>query len=471
MPPDTLIARDQEWASLQHEWEAARPALAFVLGRRRAGKSFLLSRFVKAHRGIYYQATKQTATEQLRTLSRVVGEAFGDSAYQFGGTFERWDDFFAYVLQRVGKKPFLIVFDEFPFLTDAEPALPSILQTLWDHRLQESRIKLVLSGSHVSAMRQLSAGDQPLFGRRTLQLTLHPLTYRGAATFVPQYAARDACLTYGMFGGLPGYLAALDPAAAVTTNGIRQLLTPTSRLYEEAAHVFDTFLSDGAVHYSIVEAIANGEHLWSKIANRVGKPPTSITRALDWLVDMQVVARIAPITEGPKPSHKSLRYRLTDPYLKFWHQFVAPAKAMGSIDAGDPEDVWALRIAPALDGYMGEVFEEICRTFTRLDRGRHLPFRPVQVGEWWTATSDAQLDVVAFGAAGELLVGECKWGSIGRDHVQALYERAAQVAALRGNVTTIVHVAFTGGPIRDPAVQHEVTNGRLLHIGLDDLFA
>ena len=119
MKPADLIDRDLEWRALEEAWKSSKPELAFVLGRRRAGKSYLLTRFVQAHRGIYYQATKQTPLEQLRAVSGIIGERFDDSAYRFGATFERWEDVFGYVLQRAGREPLVIVLDEFPFLAEA----------------------------------------------------------------------------------------------------------------------------------------------------------------------------------------------------------------------------------------------------------------------------------------------------------------------------------------------------------------
>lgn len=62
------------------------------------------------------------------------------------------------------------VIDEFPYLVDAAPSLPSVIQKYWDHDWPKSGVKLVLGGSYVSAMKRLQAADQPLYGRRTAKL-------------------------------------------------------------------------------------------------------------------------------------------------------------------------------------------------------------------------------------------------------------------------------------------------------------
>lgn len=198
--PDDVLDREDEWDRLSALAESDGPELCILLGRRRAGKSFLLTRLVAACNGIYYQATRQTEKEQLGTLSRIVGERFDDPAFR-RLAFESWEHLFEYVIRKAGDDPLLMVFDEFPYLADAAPALPSIMQRLWDHTLVDTRLKPVLAGSHVTAMRRLTRADQPLYGRRTSRIEFLPFSYADAARFVPGYDAMDKIRLYGIFSG------------------------------------------------------------------------------------------------------------------------------------------------------------------------------------------------------------------------------------------------------------------------------
>ncbi|GAB5537579.1 MAG: hypothetical protein Rubg2KO_38280 [Rubricoccaceae bacterium] len=112
-PPD-LIDRDREWATLVRSMEEPGPGLMLVLGRRRAGKSYLLTRFVEAVGGVYVQATKKTEREQLRDVSRALGERFNDAALR-RVALPDWDDVLAYVVERAAGEPFAFVLDEFPY--------------------------------------------------------------------------------------------------------------------------------------------------------------------------------------------------------------------------------------------------------------------------------------------------------------------------------------------------------------------
>lgn len=467
--PVKIIDRDAEWAYLTRMWESAKPELYIVRGRRRVGKSFLLSHAVQVTNGIYYQATRRTDREQLASISRVVGRHFDDPALR-NVSFGSWEDLFAYCIERGGGEPLLIVLDEFPYLTDAAPALPSILQSLWDHDLQNTQIKLVLSGSHITAMKRLTEAEQPLYGRRTGLIQVDPLDYLHASAFVSTYTPKDKIIAYGLFGGLPGHLSLLDSDVSLAENVVRHILDPTARLNEEAVHCLDAFLGDAEVHYSIIEAIANGEVQWQKISNRIGRKSAALSRPLDWLKEMEIIEQIAPLTEYPKPSPKSMVYRLRDPYLQFWHQFVADAQAQGIPLLFEPGEVWQAFIEPRLNNYIGRyVFEEVCREFVRSSGHERLPFRPLRVGSWWTADAQEEIDIVALGMDGEVLLGECKWGSVGRDDVDTLMARVDRILPQIPNVRSVQIGLFSGGAI-DTAVQPRIDSGQILLFTPADLF-
>ena len=466
--PADLVGRDSEWELLSSMWNTPKPELVIVLGRRRVGKSYLLGRFAQAVGGLYYQATRRTEAEQLARLSRAIGDRFADSALQRGVGFPDWEALFGYVTDRAGADPFLLVLDEFPYLSDAAPALPSIVQGLWDHAWAKTRLKIILSGSHITAMTRLEAADQPLYGRRTHRLVLAPFGPKEVGAFVPHYTPRQRLTMYGVVGGLPGHLSLLDPERNIAENAAALLLHSSGRLVDEAQHMLDAFLGDAAVHYSILEAIASGEHTWKGITSRIGRSGGAALRPLEWLVDMQVVVRSVPVTESsPQRSKRSL-YRITDPYVGFWHRFVAPLVAAGSVGLVPPEQLWERAVAPRLDDYMGGVFETACRQAVR--RGAvTLPFAPTRVGEWWNTNSREQIDIVALGGDTEVLIGECKWGAITGHDLTMLERRAGVLAAELGGRRQMHLALFSGRGAFDEETRQAIARGGVLGFGAGDI--
>ena len=466
--PDDLFDRTREWSALTELWNSSRPELAFVLGRRRAGKSFLLSRFARDVEGLYYQATRRTEAEQLSTLSAALGERFNDAALRQGIALPDWERLLGYVAERAGGNRMLVVLDEFPYLVDSAPALPSIVQAWLDHSAARTRIKLVLSGSHITAMRQLEGADQPLYGRRTRRLVVAPFGIADVGAFVPDYSPQDQLIAYGALGGLPGHLALLDPAHDLATNASTLLLDPSGRLVDEAQHMLDAFLTDAVVHYSIIEAIATGDQTWKGITNRTGRTGGALHRAMDWLAGMEVVERITPITEARPERSKRTLYRIADPYIGFWHRFVSPLVSVGSVGLVDPRRLWDSAIMPRLDEYMGGIFEQACRQAVRVG-ALALPFTPVRVGEWWDAGAREQIDVVALDGDGGLLVAECKWGEATSQDLAVLERRAGLLAAELGNIRRTYVALFSGKGMFDDGVVASRTAGRVLCYTAADL--
>jgi AAA+ ATPase superfamily predicted ATPase len=440
--PATLFDREREWARLDEVWQSDRPELVLVLGRRRAGKSFLLSPFAAAVGGVYHQATRGTPGEQLRALTRLLGERFADAALLHGAPLPDWGALLRYVVARAGAAPFMLALDEFPYLEDACPGLPSEVQHAVDHELRGTRVKLVLSGSHVSAMLRLEAADRPLYARRTARIDVRPFGCREAALFVPSWQPRDRIAAWAIFGGLPGHLALVDPARDLAWNVAWRVLDPSSRLHDEGQRHLDAFLSDSSVHYGVVDAIASGEHTWQGITRRVGRTAGSVSRPMAWLIEMGLVERVVPFTVGTPEATRRTRYRLSDPYLRFWHRFVAPLVRAGSAGRVDPEVLYRARVAPQLDEYLGPAWEDACRDAAWASPA--MPFRPLRVGTWWSSRSDAEVDIVAEGADGELLVGECKWGEADGHDLERLRASTVALLAELGGARRVRYALFCG---------------------------
>lgn len=467
--PPELFAREHEWTALSRSFSRPRPELVFVVGRRRVGKSFFLTRFAQAVGGIYYQATRRTEEEQLAHLSQRLGVHFEDQALLEGATLPSWEALFRYLTERLDAKPLLLVLDEFPYLAAAAPALTSIIQRFWDHDWQRTRLRLVLCGSFITAMTRLEGVDQPLYGRRTAKLSFQPFAATNVGAFVPRWQAADKLLLYGVVGNLPGHLALVDPAVSLAQNVEELLLGADGRLVDDAQNMLDAFSSDAAVPYSIIEAIATGAKTWSGITTRVGKSGGAILRPLRWLEEMQLVERRTPISERDPARSKRALYRITDPYLEFWHKFIAPLVRAGGIGLAGPAHLWASQVRPRLDDHMGSIFEQVCRDYVASGRG--VRFEPIRVGAWWTPNNAEEIDVVAMSSRNEMFVGECKWGKVTAQHLRKLRARAQLLAREMPTTGAMQLTLFSGRGEADAEVRAAAANGDITLVGPDDLMA
>ena len=165
-----------ERAFFQAELPRDRAALVILYGRRRTGKTSLLRKVAEERNSLFFVADVATRADQLRAFSQIVFEHF-DEPDLAETVFPSWEAALRFVANRTSS-PSLLVIDEFPYLCQSDPSLPSVLQRLWDAEFRETKLHIVLCGSYVSFMeKEILAAKNPLFGRRTATWLLEPLSF------------------------------------------------------------------------------------------------------------------------------------------------------------------------------------------------------------------------------------------------------------------------------------------------------
>jgi len=223
----------------------------------------------------------------------------------------------------------VVVLDEFTYLTEVAPALPSLLQAIWDNQLQHTQIMLVLCGSYIGLMeRQALTYSAPLYGRRTAQIYLQPFSFYQACAFLPNYSAEDRVRAYAVVGGMPAHLEGWDDTLTVADNIERLILQPEVPLYDERRLLLRQELRDPHNYFSILRALAAGRTRLGKIAQtaRIESMPL-VSKYLSTLRDLRLVERRVPVTETPARSRRGI-HQIADNYLRFWFRFVQPLQPL-----------------------------------------------------------------------------------------------------------------------------------------------
>jgi len=425
-----FFGRDQELSRLHQEFAAKRPSLLVVYGRRRVGKSELLKEATTGRPHIIFQATRVTSDLNLETFKAEIARSLGSDALLDG--LNEWMGVLTYLARKAGDIPGLVVvLDEFPYLVDTNPALPSIVQKFWDLVVAgNGSLNLVLCGSLIAQMEELLAERNPLHGRRTLSMDVQPLPLRDAAKFFPKYPAEDRIEAYGIFGGVPAYLRLCDSSESLQQNIINLMLANSAVMIDEPELLLQSELRETQRYASILAAIAAGCTKRGEIVDRVGdlSNAASLSPYMERLERMRFVRHVQSLDAAPKARDR--RYFIDDPFIAFWHRFVRPN--ISSITQGFGADVWRYQVKPRLDEYMGSAFEEICRNHARRHAQERLPAPAQVIGQVWAA--DYDIDVVGRLLDNSVLYGECKWrrGAVGEDVVTALIERAERTSFGRG---------------------------------------
>jgi AAA+ ATPase superfamily predicted ATPase len=398
-----LIGRDRELADLENAWtraESGVPQLAVVWGRRRVGKTFLLTHFAAAKRAVYFTATRQDSNErQLARLTDRIREQLGDEVEDLlSAPFQDWESALRFLARLGDAAPLLVVIDEAPRLLASQPDFADLVSAVWENRVRDQKLMVVLTGSAVSVMEQMLGAQGGLHRRAALELRLDPFAVREARAFLPDIPAADFLTAYSVCGGYPLHLDQWDQSSDVETN-LRQLAyEPAGILVRDALDIIGEDLDWRGGYERVLAAIGFGARRRSRIA---GRAQQRIDYTLERLRRAGYVSRAVPVggTTGDP------LYEIADTYLAFW--FGVLRDDVDLIEGGQGAAV-RQRTAARLDQHLGRVFEGACRAHAALlVRDNELPGDMI-IGRWWR-DEVAEIDVLGISADRTALLGECRW--------------------------------------------------------------
>jgi len=402
-----LLDRTEELARLEQAWRTARRGraqLVVVWGRRRVGKTFLLSHFVRARgrRSVFFGATEQAEGIELGRLAEAVRRDLGDRVADLaGGAFASWEAALRFFVALAAREPLTVVLDEVPYLARSTAGFPSIVQAVWDRLPRGTKLLLVLTGSAIGTVEAMLGAHGPLRGRPTETMRLDPLDPWRARAFLPGLAPGRFLEAYAACGGYPLHLAAWDSRVSTETNLQRLAGTPGGILLEDATGILSEELSETAGYARILGAIGRGRTRYAEIAGEAGQ---RVEYPLEVLARSGFVMRVTPVgaPRGARPI-----YTLGDVYLAFWFRVLYSELPL--IEGGQGAAI-LLRARPRWQAQLGQVFEEVARAHASrlVERGR-LPADLV-IGRWWTTGGEpCEVDVMGLRGRRAALLGEARW--------------------------------------------------------------
>lgn len=407
LPP--FVGRRQELQLLDRLWNDQRARLLILYGRRRVGKTRLVTEWIRrtGSRMLYWCADPDSRAAHLRSFSQAVFRfAFPGAPVPGTFTYADWEQAFQQVAAAARASRLGVFIDEFTYLLEADPSLAGIFQRIWDQILESENILMVISGSHLGMMqRQVLSYQAPLYGRASASLLLPPLPFGATAEYFPHYSADQRVTLYTIFGGIPAYWSLLDPGRSIDENIIAVLLSPGALIHSEPRLLLQDFITDTHNYVSILRAIAHRHTAPKDIAAFTGIDNNHLPPYLNNLSETGFVRRYDPVT-ARQPTRIG-RYTITDPFLRFYFRFLASRG--DQVALAEPQQ--ALReIQRHLPDFIGaNTWEELCREWVLRAASRGvIPLFPDRVDCAWDKA--AQVDVVGINFMEKHLVaGECKW--------------------------------------------------------------
>lgn len=398
-----FVNRSDEMRRLLGVTDSEQPALVVVWGRRRLGKSRLLTEWSRRVGGAYWVADESAPAIQRRYLAQeldAVLPGFGEVSYP------DWNSLLRRLSRDAADRRWRgpLIIDELPYLVAVAPELPSLLQKWVDREKGEGGLTLAIAGSSQRMMMDtVLSADAPLYGRGDVILRLEPLLAGHISEATGATSVQSVIDFYTCWGGVPRYWELAQRFALVTRQAVDELvLSPLGPLHDEVNRLLHLELPSAIPLRPILDAIGLGAHRISEIGGRLQTPATSLSRGLKQLQKLGYVEREVPYGEDEKRSKKAL-YRLADPFLRLWFRVVGPHR--GTLQIADRrvrlnllDRVWS--------GLRADAWEELCRAaLPRLELFDRLWNPPRR---YWSGEG-GEWDLVSTSLAGDmLLLGECK---------------------------------------------------------------
>lgn len=409
-----FIGREKELKTLSDNYKLNN-GFVVIYGRRRVGKTTLIKEFIKDKPALYFLATEEIESQNIRRFTDTLAE-FTRAPHLKNATYTDWIALLRILADYKPDTKKILIIDEFQYLTKTNSAFSSIIQKAWDEYLQNNNIMIILCGSYIRMMKtETLSRESPLYGRRTAQILLKPLRFMELARNYPNKSFDDLVRLFAITGGVPKYLEFFDCDADVFENIRRHVLNTNGFLFEEPLYLLEKEVKDPVSYFSIMKAIASGNHKLSELAGVLELKTNTLSPYLSTLIDLGLVERRVPATEKyPEKSRRGL-YSIKDTFIRFWFLFVYPN--MGELELEKDYAVLEKIQRDFVRHYLSFIYEDVCREiFQELCDAGKIDFQPQICGSYWNSggsqKKNVELDILAINhTQKKIFAGECKYYS------------------------------------------------------------
>lgn len=422
-----FINRKDTLGFMETLWNKKTAQFLVVYGRRRVGKTAVLGRFSSKKPILHWMAYRTTGKELLSDFSRHVYTILHNGEAPEGDfTYGSWK----VALETISSSPAKlgIVIDEFPYIAEADPSFPSVLQAVWDKSLSKTNNFLAVSGSSISMVKnEILKEKGPLYGRATAILHLAPIKPANLDEFFPRYSSVQLVEVYGITGGVPKYFEFISDNMPVLKNIEIAIKTKSTFLTSEPEFLLSEEFRETRTYLAILRALGKGASEIREISGLCGIDTKALSKYVDQLMELKLVERKISADKEPDKGRKG-RYAICDPFINFYFHFISPY--LQEIEK-DRYDAVIKNIERNFDSYIGKyIFEDICREWLAglADKGK-LSFLPERVGSYWDR--DMQIDVMGINHHDRaMILGEAKWTNqkVGLEILNNLEEKTKKLS-------------------------------------------
>lgn len=363
-----MIGRSKEMKELQKLYDSKKAELVAVYGRRRVGKTHLVSqcfagKFFFRHAGLSPEEEKiETPSIQLeKQLNQFYMNLL---SYGLKGEKKPNDWFEAFFLLRKllcekddGSRQVVFI-DELPWMDTPNSSFVQAFEGFWNSfGCGQDSLLLIVCGSATSWMENHLINDHGgLYGRTTYEIKLAPFTLCECEELLREkglpFSRYEIACAYMTFGGIPFYLNYLESEYSLAQNIDNLFFKKGARLALEFDRLFRSTFTYGEKAKEIVRLLHSNSVGFTRkeIAAKTGiKEGGTLTNYLNGLIASDFVLKYVPFGFDKKEPY----FKLIDPFCLFYLNFASAG--------GENENYFSENLSSSkLNAYLGLSFENLC---------------------------------------------------------------------------------------------------------------
>lgn len=360
-----IVGRENEKLLLQHIFDSNEPELVAMYGRRRVGKTFLVTHFFYKElafelSGIHNASHEQQMENFTRAFTASSKKMLVASPTTWLQAFQMLMD---YLIPLIKKQRRVIFIDEFPWFNTPRSGFMQAFENFWNTwASRQNNLVVVICGSAASWMiKKVINNRGGLHNRVTKKIRLLPFSVGETADFLQERKINldqyQVLQLYMAMGGIPQYLKEINVGESAAQAIDRICFTKDGLLHEEFKNLYHSLFDDANNHISVVKALAKkGIGLTRSEIIETCKLTSGggTTQLLDELTESGFITPYIPFDRTAKDSI----YKLTDEYSLFYIKFIENKKADGT-------GTWVkFSTSASWKSWGGTAFESICMKHT-----------------------------------------------------------------------------------------------------------
>ena len=483
MAIENIVGRKHEIERLTERYNSSTSEFIALYGRRRVGKTFLVTELFKDKPVFFSLAGQKKAGLKLQlenfknALQKVTNSRLSLS------TPSSWKECFGelekFIDQQNNGKKIVLFFDELPWLANKKSHFLSSLEYFWNtYAVNNPNVKLIVCGSAASWMiNKIVNSKEGLHNRLTDTIRLLPFSLKETKDFLKsrqvELSNKDICDLYMVCGGVAHYLNQVKRGKSVAQNIQKLCFSKDGLLANEFDRLYDSLFDSSERYKKLVEALSSsrsGLKRTELVAKLKDISDGTLSRILDNLEEAGFIA----VRHAFGYKNREKRYYLSDEYSYFYLRWI---KGLSGAILNDPDSIYWLEQSQTqrYKVWAGYSFENLClKHIKELKQALGISGIHSVATSWFSRAKDkgTQIDLLIDRADNVISLCELKYWSSGyllsREEAKKISRKVNLFRQQTGSSKNIFVVLVTIDEVERNSHYQELVHENLV---IDDLFA